>query len=177
MDASRWTEFPRRLVAELWRELRGLRGHERLAVTGAAVIPLSFFLPWYGLPVAGDPLSVTGWGSFSFAEGALVLVCAAVVFLSLQVGGGYVPPRPLTEWGLFVAAGAWAALIVVYRMFDRPDFDIDIQLIPTIEREYGLRYGIFVALAGALLIIAAGIRSRRKLVARRARERDHGPTA
>ena len=176
MAASRWTELPRRLPAALWRDLRGLRGSERLAVTGVAVILLSFFLPWYGLPVSGDPLAQTGWGAFSFAEGALVLVCVAVVFLSLQVGGGYVPPRPLTEWGMFTAAGVWAALIVGYRMIDRPAFDLDLELV-AIERDYSLRYGIFVALGGAVLIVAAGMRSRRKLLARRARAREDGRTA
>ena len=176
MAASRLTELPRRFAAGLWRDLRGLRGHERIGVTGAGLIVLSFFLPWYGLPVSGDPLAQTGWAAFSFTEGALVLVCAAVVFLSLQVGGGYVPPRPLTEWGLFTAAGVWAALIVAFRMFDRPDFDLDLQLV-AIEREYSLRYGIFVALAGAFLIVAAGMRSRRRLLARRAREREDGRTA
>ena len=171
MAASRWTDLPRRLLGEVWRDLRGLRGSERIAVTGTALILLSFFLPWYGFPVSGDPLAQTGWAAFSFAEGALVLVCGAVVLLALQVGGGYVPPRPLTEWGLFVAAGLWAAMIVGYRMVDRPDFDLDLQLV-AIERDYSLRYGIFVALGGALLIVAAGMRSRRKLLARRARERD-----
>jgi hypothetical protein len=173
---SRLTELPGRLLRELWRELRGLRGHERLAVTGAAVIVLSFLLPWYGLPVAGDPLSQTGFGAFSFAEGALVLVCAAVGFLALQVGGGYVPPRPLTEWALFSAAGVWAALIIGYRMIDRPELDIDLDLI-AVTSDYSLRYGIFVALGGAVLIVAAGMQSRRKLLARRARERDDADTA
>ena len=49
-----------------------------------------------------------------------MLIAAATTFLALQGGGGYVPPRPLREWALFLAAGAWAAAIVVYRIFDRP---------------------------------------------------------
>lgn len=158
MAASRWPELPGRLLRELVRDLRGLRGNERLAVGGVAVILISLLLPWYGVPVAGD-LVQTGLGAFTFAEGALLLVCAATVFLSLEVGGGYVPPRPLTEWGLFVAAGAWAAMIIVYRMLARPELDFEV--VVRIERSYDLRYGIFVALAGAALIVAAGLRARR----------------
>lgn len=168
MAASRWTELPRRLLAELVRELRGLRGNERLAVAGVAIIVISLFLPWYGFPVGGDPLAQTGFGAVSFAEAGLLALCAAVVFLALQVGGGYIPPRPLTEGGLFVAAGAWAAVIVGYRMLDRPKLDLDLDVV-TIESTYRLRYGIFVALGGALLIVAAGLRARRHRVAPRAR--------
>jgi len=170
---SRWIELPGRLLRELARDLRGLRGTERMAVGGVLAILASLLLPWYGIPVAGDPLAQTGIGAFSFAEAALVAVCAAVVFLALEVGGGYVPPRPLTEWGLFVAAGAWAAIIIAYRMLDRPKLDLDLDLV-TIERTYGVRYGIFVALAGALLIVASGLRARRLKLARRALARDDG---
>ncbi len=154
--ASRWTELPGRLGRELVRELRGLRGNERLAVVGVALVLASLPLPWYDF---SGGLVKTGLGAFSFAEAAIVLTCAATVFLSLQVGGGYVPPRPLTEWGLFVAAGVWIALIVGYRMFDRPAQEFDLELIE-VTREYGLGYGIFVAMGGALLIVAAGVRSR-----------------
>jgi hypothetical protein len=46
-------------------------------------------------------------------------------------------------------------LIVVYRMFDRPDFELT-----GFEGAYELRYGIFVALAGAALVVLSGLRAR-----------------
>jgi hypothetical protein len=155
--AARWIEPIRGLPATLARELRGLRGNERLAVMGVALIAGSLLLPWYGIPVSGD-LVQTGLGAFTWAEGALLLVAAATLFLALQVGGGYVPPRPLTEWALFVAAGLWAAAIVAYRMIDRPELDFEV--IAEVNRTYDLRYGIFVAMGGAALIVVAGLRSR-----------------
>jgi hypothetical protein len=157
VDASRWTELPGRVGRELVRELRGLRGNERLAVVGVTAIVGSLALPWYDSPVPG--LVQTGFGGFSWASAAILLMCAAVVFLSMQVGGGYVPPRPLTEWALFVAAGTWIALIIIYLAFDRPNLDFAV-LSVEVEKTYGLGYGIFVAFAGALAIIAAGARSR-----------------
>lgn len=169
MDADRWIELPRRAGRELVRDLRGLRGDERLAVTGVAAILISLPLPWYSVRVAD--LVQTGLGDFNFAQGGLLLMCAATVFLALQVGGGYVPPRPLREWGLFVAAGAWMALIVIYLMVDRPALEVTTPLAD-LESTYGLGYGIFVALAGALLVIAAGIRMRRPERARRPRPPD-----
>ena len=127
-------------------------------MVGVALIAGSLLLPWYGIPVPGD-LVQTGLGAFSWAEAALLLTAAATLLLALQVGGGYVPPRPLTEWALLLAAGVWAAAIVAYRMFERPELDFEV--IVDVNRTYDLRYGIFVALAGAVLIVAAGLRARR----------------
>lgn len=157
MAAAHWTDLPRRTGRGLVRDLRGLRGNERTAVAGVALVLVSLPLPWYDGEV-GD-LVQTGLGGFNWAQAALLLTCAAVVLLALQVGGGYVPPRPLREWALFVAAGTWAALIVVYLMIDRPELEL-VVASARIEREYGLGYGIFVCLAGTLLILVAGVRAR-----------------
>jgi hypothetical protein len=150
--ASRSTEghFSRKLLSDL----RGLGGNERIAVIGAAVMVGSLALPWYQSPISND-LVLTGIGAFGWAEGALVLIAAATVFLALQGGGGYIPPRPLREWGLFVAAGCWAAVIVLYRIADRPRFTLAGH-----DEPYDLHYAIFVALAGAVIIVIAGLRMR-----------------
>jgi len=155
--AARWIEPIRGLPGTLARELRGLRGNERLAVMGVALIVGSLLLPWYGIPVSGDVVQ-TGLGAFTWAEGALLLVAAATLFLAMQVGGGYAPPRPLAEWALFVTAGLWAAAIVAYRMVDRPELAFEV--ITEVNRTYDLRYGIFVAMGGAVLIVVAGLRLR-----------------
>jgi hypothetical protein len=123
-------------------------------VIGAAVMVGSLVLPWYESPISND-LVLTGIGAFGWAEAALVLIAGATTFLALQAGGGYVPPRPLREWGLFVAAGSWAALIVLYRIADRPRFTLAGH-----DEPYNLHYAIFVALAGAVLIVIAGLRMR-----------------
>jgi hypothetical protein len=157
--ASRSTEI--HPLRRLLQDLRGLGGNERIAVIGAGVMVGSLLLPWYQSPVSND-LVFTGIGAFGWAEGALVLIAAATTFLALQGGGGYVPPRPLREWGLFVAAGSWSAVIVVYRMIDRPKFTLGGN-----DQPYDLHYAIFVALAGAALIIAAGLRMRPRERAKR----------
>ena len=135
-------------------DLRGLSANERIAVIGAGIMVASLFLPWYQSPISND-LVVTGISTFGWAEGALVLIAAATTFLALQGGGGYIPPRPLREWGLFVAAGSWATLIVLYRIADRPRFTLAGH-----DEPYDLHYAIFVALAGAVIIVVAGLRMR-----------------
>jgi hypothetical protein len=142
-------------------DLRGLTGNERIAVIGAGVIVGSLLLPWYESPISND-LVLTGFGAFGWAEAALVLIAAATTFLALQAGGGYVPPRPLREWGLLVAAGSWAALIELYRMVDRPRFTLAGH-----DEPYDLHYAIFVALGGAVIIIIAGLRMRPRERAKR----------
>ena len=159
MAASRSTRRP--FFRNLIRDLRGLGANERVAVIGSAVMVGSLLLPWYQSPISND-LVLTGIGSFGWAEGALVLIAAATTFLALQGGGGYVPPRPLREWGLFVAAGSWAALIVLYRIADRPRFTLAGH-----DEPYDLHYAIFVALAGAVVIVVAGLRMRPRERAKR----------
>jgi hypothetical protein len=151
----------RSLPGKLLRDLRGLGGNERIAVIGAAIMVGSLLLPWYQSPISND-LVLTGIGAFGWAEGALLLIAGATTYLALQGGGGYIPPRPLREWALFVAAGSWAAAIVVYRMFDRPPFTLGGR-----DEPYDLHYAIFVALAGAMIIIAAGLRMRPRERAKR----------
>ena len=145
----------------LLSDLRGLGGNERIAVIGAAVIVGSLFLPWWQSPIS-DELVQTGFGAFGWAEAALLLIAAATVFLALQGGGGYVPPRPLREWALFVVAGSWAAVIVLYRIADRPRFTL-----AGLDEPYDLHYAIFVALAGAVIIVVAGLRMRPRERAKR----------
>jgi hypothetical protein len=148
------TSRPATVGRKLIRDLRGLGGNERIAVIGCAVMVGSLLLPWYQSPISND-LVFTGIGAFGWAEGALVLIAAATTFLAMQCGGGYVPPRPLREWALFVVAGCWAALIVLYRMVDRPRFTLSGH-----DQPYDLHYAIFVALAGAVIIVMAGLRMR-----------------
>jgi hypothetical protein len=163
--ASRSTDGPP-FFSRLLGDLRGLGGNERIAVIGAAVMVGSLVLPWYESPISND-LVLTGIGAFGWAEGALVLIAAATAFLALQGGGGYVPPRPLREWGLFVAAGFWAAVIVLYRIADRPRFTLEGH-----DEPYDLHYAIFVALAGAVMIVIAGLRTRPRERAKRPRPPD-----
>ncbi|HET9118939.1 MAG TPA: hypothetical protein VFN72_00270 [Solirubrobacterales bacterium] len=159
--AASHSTSPGSFARKLLSDLRGLGGNERIAVIGAAVMVGSLVLPWYQSPISND-LVLTGIGAFGWAEGALVLVAAATVFLALKCGGGYVPPRPLREWALFVVAGCWSALIVLYRIADRPRFTFAGH-----DEPYEIHYAIFVALAAAALIVVAGLRMRPRERAKR----------
>jgi hypothetical protein len=68
---------------------------------------------------------------------------------------------------LLTAAGFWAGGIVVYLMFDRPQFEL-----AGFNQNYELAYGIFVALGGAALMAMAGLRIRHVERLRERRKRD-----
>lgn len=143
-----------RLGRHLGQAVRGLGPNERLASIGALVVAGSLLLPWYGVPIQRD-LVQTGLGAFSFATAALLLTAGSALFLSLEVGDGYRPPRPLSVGALLIAAGIWAGLILLFQMYDRPVFTF-----AAVDESYDLRYGIFVAFAGAAMIAVAGARRR-----------------
>lgn len=160
MAASPSTEIR---IGRLVRDLRRLRADERLALIGVLIVVGSLVLPWFGVPLRGEgDLVQTGFGGFGWAEAALLLAAVATLLLLVRVGDGWVPPRPLRIWGLLVTAGAWSAVVIVVRMIDRPSFDLD---IIDVHQRYGLRYGIFVGLGGAALVLVAGLRRRSRELA------------
>lgn len=116
------------------------------------MVVASLLLPWYGIAFS-DGLSVTGLDRFGFAHAALLLTVGAAVFVTVRAAEGRTLPRPLRAAELIVVAGAWAALLTIYMIGDRPD-----ELAGTTR--VGLRMGIFVALGGCLVIIAGGLRMR-----------------
>jgi hypothetical protein len=135
--------------------IRSLSAHERLAALGAVIVVASLFLPWYGVTLAGG-LVKTAVGTFGLIEAALLLTVGSAVLLIVACSRGYSLPRPLNEGALLVAAGAWSALLIAYRIMDRPYFEL------AGAGRVGLRYGIFIALIGAGLLAAGGLRERRE---------------
>ena len=143
--------------------LLALKPVERLAGTGVLICAASTLLPWYRAPV--EDLGKTPWGDFGFALLALMVTLVAALGLLLRIGGGYRLPLPLHEGTLLAMAGVWAGGIIIYLMFDRPQFRL-----AGFDQEYRLAYGAFVALGGAALTTMAGLRIRRTQLVRERRE-------
>ena len=133
-----------------------LGGFERMAALGAILVLASLPLRWYQIPFSSR-LQQSGFGSFGWAEAALIITVLAALVLLVQVGRGHRPPLPLHEGTLLTLAGLWSALIVVVMMFDRP-----VAFVGGLPADYDLDYGIFIALGGAILLAISGLRIRRK---------------
>jgi hypothetical protein len=124
-DAGR-SELPRRAalgVAGTWRRLNF---EQRVAGIGAVLLIVSTF------------------GPFSFVEAAIVLVGLAVLFLLRRRAEGREFHVPFGDGSVIAAAGAWSAVLILIRLFDRP-----------------LGQAL-LALVCAAILIAAGLAERRK---------------
>jgi hypothetical protein len=126
---------------------------ERLVCVGAAIVFASLFLPWYGIRFTS--LASSGFDSFGFGAAALLVTAAAAVVAVLREAAGKPPARPLRSAELVMVAGAWAVVLAVYLIFDRPD-----QLGGCTD--ISPRLGVYVAVGGAAVIVAAGMRMRRE---------------
>jgi hypothetical protein len=123
------------------------------AAGAAAALMLTLLLPWYSAVFRGEERSFnrSAFGEFSFVETAVLLVAAAVLYLVWARSQRKAFHLPGGDGTVIMAAGAWAFLLIVWRLFDTPEAD---------NAEFGLQWGIFVALAAAAALTAAGARVR-----------------
>jgi hypothetical protein len=89
-------------------------------------------------------LIVSTFGPFTFVEAAEVLTALGVLLLLKRRADGYEFHLPFGDGTAIAAAGAWCALLILVRLFDR-----------------SLGQSV-LALACAALVMAAGIRERAK---------------
>src|SRR5918997_2148098 len=116
----------RSAMADLLRAWRHLDLEERGAAVGALL------------------LIVSTLGPFSFVEAAVVLTGAGVLLLLRKRAEGKLFHVPFGDGSVIAAAGAWAGLLIVVRLFDRP-----------------LGQNLLALVCAAILVVA-GIAERRK---------------
>jgi hypothetical protein len=146
-----------RRVARAWRVLTPDR---RLAAYASVGLFVTLFFPWYDDTIVAvgrtASASLTGWQAFSFVEAAVLLVAVAVLVLLFQRAEGHPFHVPGGDGGAITAAGLWTAALVVWRIFDKQSVSVH-GPGTTVS---GVHWGIFVALAAALLLLYAGNRIR-----------------
>jgi hypothetical protein len=141
--------------------LRALDGEQRLAALAALALAGGLFLPWWRDPLIG--VTSVAVRRLTFVEVAIFLVAAAVLALLLGRAERRTFNLPLSDGTLIAAAGAWAFVLVAYRMLDPPSRTAERAGDGvTVTRDYGLRWGALVALAAAATLAAAGVRERRR---------------
>ena len=136
---------------------RALPREMQQAAGAAGVLALTLFLPWYEKSFfdksGAKSANLSAFGVFSFVEAAVLLVAAGVLYLiwaRSQRKGFHLPGGDGT---VIVAAGAWALLLLVWRLFDKPDIDDPGATV-------GIQWGMFAALLAAGFLTAAGARVR-----------------
>ena len=118
--------------------LRRIRGNELVAGAGGVLLLASLFMPWFD--------GRSAWQSLQLADILLSVVAAAALWLPLAAAASEKTDVPIVVSALTALAGAVGLLIVLYRVLDP---------VGTAGRDYGL----LVALAASLLVLAGGWRA------------------
>jgi hypothetical protein len=148
-------------LTDAWRELAPAQRRAALASLGLFV---SMLLPWYDktdtVVVHGaakaTQTSLSAFQAFSFVEAAVLLVSAGILAMlfaraerrNFQLPGG--------DGLIVMIAGSWTALLIFYRLLDKPELQGNEQVTSTV----GVEWGIFIALLLALGLLVAGGRMR-----------------
>jgi hypothetical protein len=105
----------------------GALGHEqRLAAVAAIGLLVTMFFPWYDLQSldrktgAINSHSISAFGDVSFVEAAVFLVAAGVIALMFARAERKDFHMPGSDGAVVMVAGAWATLLIFYRVFSRP---------------------------------------------------------
>jgi hypothetical protein len=120
---------------------------------------VTMFLPWYEKSAVCDNKRgfcddrISAFGAVSFVEAAVFLVAAGVLLLLFARGEGRGFHLPGGDGTVVFTAGLWAALLIFYRVFDRPD-------IEGRGATVGIQWGFFVAFVAAGFLASAGWRMR-----------------
>jgi hypothetical protein len=136
---------------------------QHLAAVAAVALFVTMLLPWYqqnavvSTSKSGRLLSqnLNAFAVFSFIEAAILLVAIAVLFLLYRRAEGATFHLPGSDGAVIFAAGLWAALLLVLRLFDKPGITHN-----GVAANVGVQWGIFFALAAAGLLAYSGSRMR-----------------
>jgi hypothetical protein len=132
---------------------RALDGDQRLAGLAAVALLATMFLPWYQKSavveknLASDNLNA--FGVFTFVEAAVFLVSLGVFLLLFARGERRAFHLPGGDGTVIFGAGLWAGLLLLWRVFDRPDVEGQGATI-------GITWGFFFAFLAAAALAASG---------------------
>ncbi|MBA2474422.1 MAG: hypothetical protein H0V40_00480 [Actinobacteria bacterium] len=120
---------------------------ERLAWVSGLVLAVSAFTGWYAGSGVGLNLSVIGWhtgtlGKLVFFVGLAVLALAALRQAGIDL------PASVPESLVLILLGSSATVFVLIQLISIPD---------TFQPAAGRGIGIWISLAAALAVIAAGL--------------------
>jgi len=150
-------------MTRLMNDWRAMEPEQRLAGAAAAALFVTMLLPWYQQNAVVNaprtaPLqsrNLNAFQVFSFVEAAVLLVAVAVAYLLYARAEGREFHLPGSDGAIVMIAGLWTALLLVFRLFDKPGISSH-----GIAANVGVQWGIFFALAAAGLLAYAGSRMR-----------------
>jgi len=151
-------------MTRLMNAWRALEREQRIAALAAVGLFVSMFLNWYSktdtVVVRGAPrsaqTSLSAFQAFSFVEAAVLLVSAGVLAMLFARAEARDFKLPGGDGLIVMVAGGWAALLIFYRLLDKPGLKGNQRISATV----GVEWGIFIALLLAIGLAYAGWRMR-----------------
>jgi hypothetical protein len=146
------------VAARVQQAVRALDPDQRLAGIAAAALLFTLFLPWYEATIVGPrgaastSPTFSAFGVFTFVEAAILLVALGVFALLFARGEEKGFHLPGGDGTVILAAGGWSALLLLWRVFDRPDIERAVSV--------GITWGFFFAFLAAAALAGAGWRIR-----------------
>jgi hypothetical protein len=123
----------------------------------ALALLVTLFLPWYQKSIAvGNAIvddNLSAFSVFSFVEAAVLLVALGVFLLLYTRSERKGFHLPGGDGTVIFAAGLWAAVLLVWRVFDRPD-------VEGRGATVGITWGFFFAFLACAALAIAGWRIR-----------------
>jgi hypothetical protein len=144
-------------MTRITRAWGALAPEQRIASVSAIALLVTMFLPWYALQSldrktgAINSRSISAFGDVSFVEAAVFLVAAGVIALMFARAERKDFHMPGSDGSVVMIAGAWAALLIFYRVFSRPAGH---------GYPVGIEWGFFLAFLAAGALGYAGWRMR-----------------
>lgn len=123
---------------------------------GAGILLLvSLFLPWYEVEASFGAFSASengsAWEVFSFIDLVLFITAAAAIAVAVLSAQNRTAALPIPAGQLLLGLGALATLLVIYRVLDVPNGDIETDAV-----DIGRKFGLFVGLIAAAGVAYAG---------------------
>jgi hypothetical protein len=158
-------------MSRLVNAWRALDAERHLAALAAIGLFVTMFLPWYSktnaeivvgahrsgqASLSSVQTSLSAFNAFSFVEAAVLLVSAGVLVLLWKRAEGADFQMPGGDGRIVTVAGAWTALLIFYRLLDKPSLQGTQRVTATV----GVEWGIFIALIAAIGLAYAGTRMR-----------------
>lgn len=137
---------------------------QRVAAATSLGLFVSMLLPWYSQTstvvvkgaASSTEQSLSAFQAFSFVEAAVLLVSVGVLTMLFARAEQRDFHMPGGDGTIAMVAGAWVAILIFYRLFDKPGLQGNERIVSTV----GVQWGIFVALLLALGLAYVGRRVR-----------------
>lgn len=132
-------------------EVSRLSFGEMVAGASGLALLIFMFFPWYAEDAGLGPQNLSAWSAFAFIDLLLFLAAALAIGLAVARAAGVVPRDfPTPPATILAAAGALAALLVLYRILDLPSPGIA-------DADLARKAGAYLGLIASLGIAFGGL--------------------